>query len=162
LASSNVDVGLDGVPFAVERRVGCFDEVSAAAREDLSRTVDQRQVRTEEFGIPDISIQTSDLDVLVEVKLGGGLTHLQADAYARALVYRGHTHQVLVALTGFPPLYEMPEGTIVRIWGDLGSQLLHATEHSDPVTQHLVEQLVGLLNSSTSCLSEFAPRSRRR
>lgn len=105
------------------------------------------QAYTEEHGIPDIRIEAEDLDVIIEVKLGGHLTYEQAEAYARLLDARGAEQTALVALLGGPPISDLPEGTVVRTWGELGQQLLTETEESaGPVARYLATELAELLN----------------
>lgn len=80
-------------------------------------------VRTQDYtyenGIPDIRIESDDVDVIVEVKLGGDLTFEQVEAYSKELS-RERTCSVLVALVGSAPRCELPPGVRVRLWRELG------------------------------------------
>lgn len=105
------------------------------------------QAYAAEHGIPDIRIESDDIDVIIEVKLDDGLTFEQANAYAKLLAKGGRRCRALVALTGATPVERLPKGTVVRNWGDLGVMLRKETcESSSDLTHHLVDQFVGLLN----------------
>ena len=105
------------------------------------------QAYTEEHGIPDVRIEAEDVDVIIEVKLDGGLTYTQADAYARQLEARGAERTALVALLGAPPLADLPPGMVVRTWGELGEQLLIETSNTDDlVAGYLAGEFAKLLN----------------
>lgn len=105
------------------------------------------QLASDEFGIPDIRIQADDLDVIVEVKLGGGISYGQLDAYRRDLEATARERRALVALLGFRPGTEVPEGTRIRTWGELSLFLSEQTKESgSEVTRRFVKQLAGLLH----------------
>jgi len=105
------------------------------------------QLATDEFGIPDLRVESDAVDVIVEVKLGSMITYEQVDAYRRELERKNRERRALVALLGYRPYGDLPEGTQIRTWGELGSKLSEefATSGSD-VTRYLVAQLLGLLN----------------
>lgn len=107
----------------------------------------ETQARTEEHGIPDIRIRSQDLDIMVEVKLGGGLTFSQANAYETHLRMQDAERTALVALVGSQLTEDLPEGTRLRTWGELGQRLLEERDRSrSELTWHLVDNFVGLLN----------------
>jgi hypothetical protein len=104
------------------------------------------QDRTEQHGTPDLRIAADDLDVLVEVKLDGNLTFEQADHYAKELERRGRPNRKLVALLGAAPQDPLPDGTVVRTWGQLGETLSKEVARCpSDVSLHLADELVGLL-----------------
>ena len=107
-------------------------------------------VRTQDYtdqnGIPDIRIEADDVDVIVEVKLGGDLTFEQLDAYSKELK-RERACPVLVALVGSAPTCKLPAGTRVRLWRDLGVQLrVEARSSESELTRYLIDQFADLLN----------------
>ena len=73
-----------------------FSQRSTAGKPLSIRT----QAYTEQDGIPDIRIESDDIDVIIEVKLDGGLTFEQMDAYDGALAKGARRWQALVGLTG--------------------------------------------------------------
>jgi hypothetical protein len=106
------------------------------------------QDHTDENGIPDIRIEADDVDVIIEVKLGGDLTSEQVDAYLRELEQRGRPYRALVALMGSAPTEPLPGlRFVVRLWGDLGVKLGEEAHSSElELTRYLVTQFHVLLN----------------
>ena len=105
------------------------------------------QVVTDGFGVPDIRIESERVDMIVEVKLDGGITYGQLDAYRRALEAEGRERRALVALLGFRPGTELPEVARVRTWGELALFLTDQVQQTgSEATSLLVQQFVQLLN----------------
>jgi len=105
------------------------------------------QLATDEFGIPDIRVEAEDLDLIIEVKLGGGITFGQLDDYRQELESAGRDRRALVALLGYRSTADLPEATRVRTWGELALFLSdQADQAGSEVTSELVRQFVGLLN----------------
>jgi hypothetical protein len=139
---------LDREPGAAGRVLDWLTNSSFFSLRNAGETPSIRtQAYAAEHGIPDIRIESDEIDVIIEVKLDDGLTFEQANAYATLLAKGGRRRQTLVALTGATPVERLPKGTVVRNWGDLGVMLRKETcESSSDLTHHLVNQFVGLLN----------------
>jgi len=140
---------LDREPRAAGRVLDWMTNSSFFSQRNAGEPLSIRtRVYDAEHGVPDIRIESVDIDVIIEVKLDDGLTFDQANAYSKLLAKGGRRRRRLVALTGATPFEPLPKGTVVKIWGDLGVRLLKETsESSSDLTHHLVDQLVGLLNN---------------
>ena len=116
----------------------------------------ETQCHSEDCGIPDVRIQSDSLDVIIEVKLDASLRQEQLCAYWPLLVRGGKPTKALIGLTGAPP--EIPTSAaceaagvvghpVLRTWVGLAAELRRClADSASPLTRHVVEQILGLLN----------------
>jgi hypothetical protein len=139
---------IDGDPPAAARVLDWLTETLYFSQRGSRSSLSVRtQDHTDENGIPDIRIEADDVDVIVEVKLGGDVTFDQLAFYSKECELRQRTCRVLVALLGCQPMGPLPDGTIVRLWADLGVKLREEARSSESkLIGHLIDQFAGLLN----------------
>jgi hypothetical protein len=141
---------------AVELLDWLTDSTLFSARKNVAALWIRTRAATDEHGIPDIRIETDDMYVIIEVKLGAVLTLEQVEAYEKEVKGDPREHRGLVALTGWPPQNplkgELAERSwdditlVVRLWGEVGDKLEGSVrDMNSDVAQHLTEQLIGLL-----------------
>jgi hypothetical protein len=154
---------IEGEPSAAARVLDWLTNSSFFSQRNAGAPLSvQTQFHTDEHGIPDVRIESDDLDVIIEVKLDGSLTFEQADAYSKELTRRARPCRALVALTGSTPAARLPDATIVRTWGALGVRLRDEARASESeLTHHLVDQFAGLLNHLQLLPLQVRPLSAR-
>jgi hypothetical protein len=117
---------------------------------DRANEVELKTQGTTEGGRPDVQMRTREHLIVIEVKVESGLGWKQLGRYRKELQKSGAPITCLVLLTRHPMQREdcdEPPDVFVR-WHEVGAwfeQELSSGGVNDPVSRHLMEELIGFL-----------------